>query len=112
MGEQPVRWELPCYRLLTVLTDKQCPPIHKQLSTANHEPRQTTNKMPQKNWSYEATVDEIEATVARLERGELPLVEVFEQFEQAVSHLRQCETFLKDRQKQIDLLIETLDFVD
>ena len=64
--------------------------------------------MPQ-NWSYEVTVEKIEATVARLEQGELPLAAVFEEFEQAVQHLRQCEDFLQARQEQVDLLIETLE---
>lgn len=60
------------------------------------------------NWSYEAAIAEIEATVMRLEQGDLPLSEVFDQFEQAVIQLRQCEAFLEDRQAQADLLIETL----
>lgn len=60
------------------------------------------------DWSYETAVAEIEATVARLEQGELPLAEVFEQFERAVRSLRQCEGFLRARQEQADLLIETL----
>lgn len=64
---------------------------------------------PPKNWSYEATVEKIEATVTRLEQGELPLAAVFEEFEQAVQHLRQCEDFLQARQEQVDLLIETLE---
>jgi len=67
-----------------------------------------SKKMPQ-NWSYEATVEKIEATVARLEQGELPLAAVFEEFELAVQHLRQCEDFLQARQEQVDLLIETLE---
>jgi len=33
---------------------------------------------------------------------------VFEQFSAAVRYLRQCETFLAQRQRQVDLLIETL----
>lgn len=61
------------------------------------------------DWSYETTVEKIEATVARLEQGELPLAAVFEEFEQAVQYLRQCEDFLQARQEQVDLLIETLD---
>ena len=43
-------------------------------------------------WSYEATVAKIEATVTRLEQGELPLAAVFEEFEQAVADLQQCES--------------------
>lgn len=65
-------------------------------------------KLPQ-NWSYEETVEKIEATVARLEQGELPLAAVFKEFEHAVQHLRQCEDFLQARQEQVDLLIETLE---
>lgn len=61
------------------------------------------------DWSYEETVEKIEAIVARLEQGELPLAAVFEEFEQAVQHLRQCEDFLQARQEQVDLLIETLE---
>ncbi len=60
-------------------------------------------------WSYEATVEKIEAAVARLEQGELPLAAIFEEFEQAVQYLRQCEDFLHARQEQVDLLIETLE---
>lgn len=59
-------------------------------------------------WSYESTVAAIESTVTQLEQGELPLAEVFQQFEQAVHQLRQCEDFLQARQEQMDLLIETL----
>lgn len=65
-------------------------------------------KLPS-NWSYEEAVENIEATVARLEQGELPLAAVFEEFEQAVQQLRQCEDFLNARQAQADLLIETLE---
>ncbi|MEL6382924.1 MAG: exodeoxyribonuclease VII small subunit [Cyanobacteria bacterium J06626_18] len=61
------------------------------------------------SWSYEQTVAAIEATVLRLEQGELPLADIFNQFEQAVHQLRQCEDFLQARQAQVDLLIETLE---
>lgn len=58
--------------------------------------------------SYEATVKQIEVAIARIESGELELAEVFDQFADAVEQLRQCETFLTERQRQMDLLIETL----
>lgn len=60
------------------------------------------------SWNYEATVKEIEATIARIESGELDLAEVFDQFAEAVDNLRRCEAFLSERQQQMDLLIETL----
>ncbi len=59
-------------------------------------------------WKYEAKVSEIEAIITRIEKGELELSEVFEQFASAVESLRECESFLQQRQQQVDLLIETL----
>jgi exodeoxyribonuclease VII small subunit len=60
------------------------------------------------NWHYEKTVTEIEAIIDQIERGEMPLSEVFDQFSIAVEQLRQCEGFLNRQQAQVDLLIETL----
>jgi exodeoxyribonuclease VII small subunit len=62
-----------------------------------------------KNWRYEETVAEVEAIIARIESGEMDLADVFDQFEQAVQYIQQCETFLNDRQNQMELLIETLE---
>ncbi len=62
----------------------------------------------QTDWNYEETVAQVESILARIESGELDLADVFEQFSTAVKHLRQCETFLAQRQRQVDLLIETL----
>jgi exodeoxyribonuclease VII small subunit len=67
-----------------------------------------TAKLP-KNWSNEEPVEKFDATVTRLEQGELPLAAIFEEFELAVQQLHQCENFLQARQEQVDLLIETLD---
>ncbi len=61
------------------------------------------------DWHYETTVEAVEAIVARLETGELELGEVFEQFGQAVTYLKQCEQFLQGKQEQLGLLIETLE---
>jgi exodeoxyribonuclease VII small subunit len=60
------------------------------------------------DWHYERTVAEVETIIRRIERGELELAEVFEQFSQAVEYLNQCEQFLNQHQQQADLLIETL----
>ncbi|NEP15623.1 MAG: exodeoxyribonuclease VII small subunit [Leptolyngbya sp. SIO4C1] len=60
------------------------------------------------SWTYEAAISEVEAIVTQLETGELPLAEVFERFTQAVQQLKQCDTFLKDKQTQAKLLLETL----
>lgn len=62
----------------------------------------------EEGWNYEAKVVEIEGIIARIEAGELELEEVFDQFTKAVEYLRQCKSFLQQRQQQVDLLIETL----
>jgi exodeoxyribonuclease VII small subunit len=59
-------------------------------------------------WNYEQTVARVEEILTRIESGELELADVFEEFSTAVEYLRQCETFLAERQRQVDLLIETL----
>ena len=68
----------------------------------------TENQTVPPDWSYETTIEEIEAIIEKIERGELELAQVFEQFAVAVQQLRQCETFLNRQQQQVDLLIETL----
>ncbi len=63
---------------------------------------------PAESWNYEATVTTVETIIADLESGNLPLAAVLTQFEQAVQALQQCETYLHEKQQQVDLLIETL----
>ena len=70
--------------------------------------RKTTSTSEMDGGNYEAKVAEIETIITRIEAGELQLEEVFEQFAAAIEYLRQCETFLQQRQKQVNLLIETL----
>jgi exodeoxyribonuclease VII small subunit len=62
----------------------------------------------QEAWNYEETVAKVEEILTQIEAGELELADVFEQFSTAVDYLRQCESFLAERQQQVDLLIETL----
>jgi exodeoxyribonuclease VII small subunit len=64
--------------------------------------------MVQENWNYEQTVAKVEEILAKIESGELELASVFEEFSAAMEYLRQCELFLHERQKQVDLLIETI----
>jgi exodeoxyribonuclease VII small subunit len=74
----------------------------------NPNSKSNSNTSLPTTWKYEATVAEVESIISRIEAGELELEEVFEQFTQAVEYLQQCENFLQQRQKQVDLLIETL----
>jgi exodeoxyribonuclease VII small subunit len=62
-----------------------------------------------KNWNYEVTVAKVEEIINQIESGELELSEVFTQFTTATTHLQQCKDFLAHQQKQMNLLIETLE---
>ena len=66
------------------------------------------SQLRQPDWNYEETVDRIEAIIDRVESGELPLEEVFEQFAVAVECLQECESFLARGKEQMDLAIELL----
>lgn len=59
-------------------------------------------------WRYEEAVATVEAIMADLESGRLPLAEVITQFEQAVQSLQRCEAYLSEKRAQVDILIETL----
>lgn len=68
--------------------------------------------------SFEAALDELEATVERLESGEMPLEEALELFEAGVRLSRQCNQTLSAAERRIEILIadrteaegETADF--
>jgi exodeoxyribonuclease VII small subunit len=62
----------------------------------------------EEGWSYEEKVAQIEGIIARIERGELELNEVFDEFTTAVEFLRECEVFLQSSVERVDLLIESL----
>ncbi len=74
---------------------------------SNSEPYTDMATLPA-DWRYEQTVAEIEMIITQIETGDLDLADVFDQFNQAVSYLQQCEAFLGDRQGQLDLLLEQL----
>jgi exodeoxyribonuclease VII small subunit len=67
----------------------------------------STNKRA-KDWNYEAALQQIELVIAQLETGELALADVFDQFNKAVEELKHCDNFLKEKQAQAKLLIESL----
>ncbi len=77
----------------------------------NHSSKANPEKLTRlaaESWNYEETVARVEGILTRIESGELELADVFEEFSAAVEYLRQCESFLAERQRQVDLLIETL----
>jgi exodeoxyribonuclease VII small subunit len=89
--------------------------VHNSADNRGNPPNSTDDSHPSPasglqrgDWNYEQTVQRIEATISRIESGELELAEVFDEFAAAVESLQECETFLAERQRQMDLLIETL----
>ncbi|HVN41390.1 MAG TPA: exodeoxyribonuclease VII small subunit [Steroidobacteraceae bacterium] len=63
-----------------------------------------TTKKP-KSPDFEQALGELEATVARLERGDLPLEEALKQFERGVELARNCQTALKQAEQKVEILL-------
>jgi len=55
---------------------------------------------------FEQSLQELEALVARLERGDLPLAESLALFEQGVVLTRSCHTQLSEAQQKVSILLE------
>ena len=55
--------------------------------------------------SFEGALEQLEATVGRLEEGEMPLEEALELFEKGVHLSRQCTTTLEAAERRIEILV-------
>ena len=55
---------------------------------------------------FEKSLQELEALVARLERGDLPLAESLALFEQGVSLTRACHGALAEAQQKVSVLLQ------
>ena len=55
---------------------------------------------------FEQALAELEALVARLERGDLPLDEALQTFERGVELTRHCQGSLKAAQQRVDILLK------
>jgi exodeoxyribonuclease VII small subunit len=54
---------------------------------------------------FEAAMQELEALVAELERGELPLEESLKAFERGIALTRACQRSLKDAEQKVEVLL-------
>ena len=61
--------------------------------------------------SFEAGMKELEAIVARLEQGNLPLEESLQSFETGVAVLRVLHTRLEEVEKRVEVLMRDADGV-
>ena len=59
--------------------------------------------------SFEGALDQLEATVARLEDGELPLEQALDLFERGVKLSRQCATTLETAERRIEIRVAERD---
>ena len=55
---------------------------------------------------FEKSLQELEDLVARLERGDLPLAQALELFEQGVAMTRSCHTALSEAQQKVEILLQ------
>jgi exodeoxyribonuclease VII small subunit len=63
----------------------------------------TTKKA--KTPDFEQALGELEATVERLERGDLPLEDALKQFERGIELARTCEGALKQAEQKVEILL-------
>jgi exodeoxyribonuclease VII small subunit len=62
-------------------------------------------KSKQKTPDFEQSLGELEALVAKLEQGDVPLEEALQTFERGVALTRQCQTALRTAQQKVELLL-------
>ena len=78
------------------------------------KPDQKIDKSP----DFEQSLGELEALVAKLEQGDVPLEDALKTFERGVALTRQCQTALRTAQQKVELLLarngaeEVVDFAD
>ena len=54
---------------------------------------------------FEQSLSELEALVAKLEQGDVPLEEALKTFERGVTLTRQCQTALRTAQQKVEVLL-------
>jgi exodeoxyribonuclease VII small subunit len=54
----------------------------------------------------EKSLEELEALVARLESGELPLEQALKEFEHGMKLTRQCQSALQEAEQKVEILLK------
>lgn len=57
-------------------------------------------------FDFERAMADLEAVVARLEQGDVPLEEAMQAFERGVALTRACQTALSQAEQKVDMLVE------
>jgi exodeoxyribonuclease VII small subunit len=56
--------------------------------------------------NFEASMDELESLVARMESGELTLEESLEYFERGIKQVRDCQKALDEAEQKVKILLK------
>jgi exodeoxyribonuclease VII small subunit len=70
--------------------------------TAKPTPEPTAPATP----DFERALGELEATVDRLEHGDLSLEDALQQFERGVALARDCQAALKQAEQKVEILLQ------
>lgn len=60
------------------------------------------------DWNYQKKLAQIESIIAQIEAGKINLEDLFSQVAIASQYLEECEKYLVQEEKKMDVLIETL----
>ncbi|MBL4819498.1 MAG: exodeoxyribonuclease VII small subunit [Gammaproteobacteria bacterium] len=77
-----------------------------------------TSKTNQKQFDFEAALENLEALVTAMEDGELSLEDSLKAFEKGIKLTRECQTALKNAEQKVQMLVsengdtELVDFED
>jgi exodeoxyribonuclease VII small subunit len=65
-----------------------------------------SKKTGKDRFDFESALEELEALVTKLEKGDLPLEESLKEFERGVALTRSCQKELKEAEQKVNLLTE------
>jgi exodeoxyribonuclease VII small subunit len=65
-----------------------------------------TSEIPTSTPDFERALAELEATVDRLEHGDLSLEDALGQFERGVALSRDCQSSLKQAEQKVEILLQ------
>jgi exodeoxyribonuclease VII small subunit len=76
------------------------------LCNACAPPERDVTTRKSKTPDFEQALEELEAAVERLERGDLPLEDALKQFERGIALSRGCQTALKQAEQKVEILLK------
>jgi exodeoxyribonuclease VII small subunit len=71
----------------------------------SNPPKKDPQEKDKSSPDFEKSLAELEALVAKLEQGDVPLEEALETFERGVALTRQCQTALRTAQQKVEVLL-------